>query len=153
MSENLPIGSLEPEVPKTSSFGRSLAHISFFFLGFFGSVSALPDFLPPRAQGQLTACKSNCKNLATALEMYSSDNKGLYPINLDPLVTGNYLRTIPTCPTVGRVTYTDYMSFKKHTSFRFSCVGNNHAKAYSGLSGRFDNFPSYDAENGLLDHP
>jgi len=83
----------------------------------------------------LTACKSNCKNLATALEMYSTDNKGLYPITLDPLITGNYLRLIPTCPAAGRDTYTDYRTFKRRTSFRFSCVGNNHAKAFSGFPG------------------
>ena len=41
----------------------------------------VPNFLKARAQGQLTACKSNCKNLATALEMYASDNGGRYPTN------------------------------------------------------------------------
>ena len=153
MSENFPIGTFEPEAPKASSFGRSLAHISFFFLGFFGSFFTVPGFLPARGQGQLTACKSNCKNLATALEMYSTDNKGLYPATLDPLISGNYLRLLPTCPAACRDTYTDYFVFKKHTSFRFSCVGNNHAKAYTGFPGSCDNLPAYDAEMGLKDHP
>lgn len=153
MSENLPIGSLEPEIPKSSSFGLSLAHVSFFFLGVLGSFFAVPSFLPARAQGQLTACKSNCKNLATALEMYASDNKGVYPLTLDPLVTGNYLRSLPTCPSAYRDTYTDYTTFRKHTSFRFSCVGNNHSKAYAGFPGPCDNLPAYDAERGLRDHP
>jgi len=153
MSENLPLGSLEPETPKPSSFWSGISHVSFFFLGFFAALCALPEFLPPRAQGQLTACKSNCKNLATALEMYSTDNKGLYPVTLDPLITGNYLRNIPTCPAAGRDTYTDYMTFRRRTNFRFSCVGNNHAKAYSGFPGSCENLPAYDAETGLKDHP
>lgn len=60
--------------------------------------------LRARAQGRLTACKSNLKNIGTALEMYASDNGGRYPTT-SRLLTPNYLKTIPTCSSVGSQTY------------------------------------------------
>ena len=36
----------------------------------------VPNFIRARAQGQLTACKSNLKNIGTAMEMYSTDWSG-----------------------------------------------------------------------------
>ena len=107
--------------------------------------------------GQLTACKSNLKNLATALEMYASDNKGRYPSNLDMLTRPNkpgpYLKTIPTCPTVGKVTYLDYQFSTKPDSFSYSCCGNNHGKAFTGFNKDSTNYPQYSAVEGLIDHP
>lgn len=117
----------------------------------------VPNFLKARAQGQLTACKSNCKNIATALEMYSSDNGGRYPtqgsfVNL--LTGGNYLKLIPTCPAAGSSTYTGaFTSTQTPDSFSFYCTGNNHAKAYTGFTAVSGGFPQYSAESGLLDHP
>ncbi|CAN0391541.1 unnamed protein product, partial [Phaeothamnion confervicola] len=55
--------------------------------------------------GQLTGCKSNLKNLATSLEMYSTDNAGHYPRSSLNLLTPNYLKVIPQCPTAQRDTY------------------------------------------------
>lgn len=103
--------------------------------------------------GPLTACKSNCKNLATALEMYASDNHGQYPDGLESLIPGNYLKSLPTCPSAQAMSYTDYYAFNHRTNFRFSCVGNNHGKAYAGFKGDSTNYPAYDANQGLLDHP
>ena len=117
----------------------------------------VPNFLKARAQGQLTACKSNCKNLATALEMYASDNGGRYPLSSAfqaRLTGGNYLKTIPTCPAAGADTYTGtYSSTQTPDSFSFYCNGNNHAKAYTGFTTASANYPQYSAEQGLLDHP
>lgn len=115
----------------------------------------VPNFLKARAQGQLTACKSNCKNLATALEMYASDYGGRYPTALTVLTgSGSYLKTIPTCPAAGSDTYTaSYGRTQTPDSFSFYCKGNNHGKAYTGFSSASDNYPQYSAEQGLLDHP
>ena len=117
----------------------------------------VPNFLKARAQGQLTACKSNCKNIATALEMYSSDNGGRYPSSGSfevKLTGGNYLKLIPTCPAAGSATYTgSFSSTQTPDSFSFYCNGNNHAKAYTGFSSVSIGFPQYSAESGLLDHP
>lgn len=117
----------------------------------------VPNFLKARAQGQLTACKSNCKNIATALEMYSSDNGGRYPASASfqaKLTGGNYLKLIPTCPAAGTDTYTGvFSSVQTPDSFSFYCSGNNHAKAYTGFATASAGFPQYSAESGLLDHP
>lgn len=127
----------------------ALVLVSIF--GFLAAV-IIPNFLSPHSQGSLTSCKSNCKNLAIGLEMYASDNGGYYPKSLSELVSGKYLKTIPTCPKAGTVTYTDYVAEGKK-SFSFSCVGNNHAAAYGGFSTSSNNYPKYNGEQGLLDHP
>lgn len=118
----------------------------------------VPNFLKARAQGQLTACKSNCKNLATALEMYASDYGGRYPSSgttgMNLLTSGNYLKTVPTCPAAGSNTYqATFSSTQTPDSFSFYCAGNNHGKAYSGFAANAQNYPQYSAEQGLLDHP
>ncbi len=156
MSEDdFPIGvpALEESRPQGTGCLLQLAHWLMFFVGFMGAVGLSPDYLRAVPSGHLTACKSNCKNLATALEMYSSDNQGLYPSHLGLLTTGNYLKVIPTCPSAGQVTYTDYAVSPKQTYFRFSCVGNNHARAYTGFPKSSENFPAYLAQTGLVDQP
>ena len=119
----------------------------------FGFLAAIlvPNFLKPNHQGSLTACKSNCRNLATALEMYASDNGGYYPQTLSELLPGHYLKIIPTCPMAGRDTYTDYVADGKK-NLSFSCVGNNHANAYFSDK-PCDNYPRYTAEQGLVNPP
>ncbi|MFN8609559.1 MAG: hypothetical protein U0931_18615 [Vulcanimicrobiota bacterium] len=100
-----------------------------------------------RIWGQLTACKSNCKNIATALEMYAADHKGRYPDRLQDLLQDNYLKTLPTCPAAGRVTYENYQVSSQPRAFSFACCGDNHAKTEIGA-----NMPAYHSETGLIDH-
>ena len=122
--------------------------------GAFGMAGALtlpilvPNFIKARGQGQLTACKSNEKNIATALEMYASDNVGRYPGDLKPLMSGNYLRSIPTCPAAGKDTYSE--SYQVHATpdmFSFYCSGHNHGDLLPA------GYPQYNAEMGLIDRP
>ncbi|MBT9583893.1 type II secretion system protein [bacterium] len=115
----------------------------------------VPNFMKARARGQLTACKSNLKNIATALEMYASDNKGRYPASLDRLTTDpqHYLKIIPTCPGAGKNSYQDYRFSTKPDTFSLSCCGNNHGNAYTGFNTDSSNYPRYTAVQGLLDHP
>ena len=110
-----------------------------------------PNFIRHGCRGQLTACKSNLKNIGTALEMYSTDWNGHYPRNLN-LLTPNYLKTIPECPNAGRVTYrADFGPQAGYNNRRFQdyyvveCAGNNHR----GASVPPD-YPQYDAVNGLI---
>ena len=60
-----------------------------------------------RVQNPLEECSSNLKNIATALEMYATDNRGDFPESLTLLAKGNsspdtpgkvYLKSIPSCP-------------------------------------------------------
>lgn len=108
----------------------------------------VPNFIKARGQGMLTACKSNQKNIATALEMYATDYSGAYPADLKPLVTGPYLRLIPTCPAAGKDTYSEtYQVRSSPDSFSFYCSGHNHGTLVPA------GFPQYNAETGLNDHP
>ena len=106
----------------------------------------VPNFIRARAQGQATACKSNLKNIGTALEMYSTDNSGRFPVALGSL-TPNYLKTIPSCPSIGSNTYTGgFTSSSNPDSYTVYCNGTNHAGVnYSG------NYPQYTSTQGLLE--
>jgi len=103
----------------------------------------VPNFLRARAQGQLTACKSNLKNIGTAMEMYSSDSQGRYPTNLS-LITPNYLKTIPTCASAGVATYS-YVRTTVPDAYTVSCSGSFHTP----MTGA--NYPKYDAVQGLYE--
>ena len=104
----------------------------------------VPGYFRAQPQGRLTACKSNTKNLATALEMYSSDNAGHYPRSLVPLIP-NYLKTLPQCPSVRRNTYA-YWCARKPDAYTVFCVGLHHHAA--GLD--VPNYPQYSSYSGLL---
>jgi hypothetical protein len=96
-------------------------------------------------QRQLTECKSNLKNLGTAMEMYSTDWSGHYPNRLLKLVP-NYLDALPTCPTCEAMTYQmEYGPEASHNEAGFHdyyylyCEGHNHSRA-----GVPENIPAYD---------
>ncbi len=106
----------------------------------------VPNFIRAKSSGQLTACTSNLKNLGTALQMYASDNQGQFPDRLEQLLPQQYLRTLPTCPTVMRMSYTDYHVNPRHTHFSVGCCGNAHPR--NGL-----NHPRFDSQRGLVERP
>ena len=117
----------------------------------------VPNFIRARAQGQLTACKSNLKNIGTAMEMYSTDWSGKYPSGTTmPLLTPNYLKTIPECPAAGSITYKATLGANKAyntgnaTGFQdyyfISCNGANHAAVSVPA-----NYPQYDGISGLIE--
>ena len=109
----------------------------------------VPNFIRARAQGQLTACKSNLKNIGTALEMYSTDNSGRYPTATGfagTQVTPNYLKTIPTCPSAGSNTYNNYTSASVPDVYTVVCAGPNHTAASTAA-----NYPQFTAVQGLIE--
>jgi hypothetical protein len=98
-----------------------------------------------RADGQLTQCKSNLKNLATALEMWSVDHEEVYPTALGQL-TPDYLVTIMQCPTHHKDTYTaTYKTTGKF--FELKCEAG-HAEA-----GVPAGYPRYTSDKGLVESP
>ena len=110
-----------------------------------GAAILVPNFIRARSQGQVTACKSNLKNIGTGLEMYSTDNGGRYPTRLEQL-TPNYLRLIPTCPSAGRDTYTQgFQSAASPDGYTVVCTGNHHRAVNQG-----DNYPQYTSTQGLI---
>jgi type II secretory pathway pseudopilin PulG len=104
----------------------------------------VPNFIRARAQGQVTACKSNLKNIGTALEMYSTDASGRYPTDKTKL-TPDYLKSIPTCASAGSDTYA-YSSASNPDSYTVYCSGNNH-KGVGAPAG----YPQYNSIQGLIE--
>ena len=108
----------------------------------------VPNFLRARAQGQFTQCQSNCKNIGTALEMYSTDNAGHYPTGAGTmtLLTPNYLKIIPTCASNGSNTYSGaYSGNLNPDAYTFYCSGTNHSAV-----GVTANYPQYNSTQGLI---
>lgn len=104
----------------------------------------VPNFVRSRSQAQLTGCKENLKNMATAVELYSNEY-GNYPdVGALHLLTPNLLTKIPTCPATGVDTYsTSYASVK--TFYTICCGGTNHLGAAVNVA----NFPQYSSYSGL----
>jgi len=109
---------------------------------------AIPNFRAAEQQGTLVACQSNLKNLGTALEMYSTDNSGRYPLALSG-VTPLYLKQIPTCPAAARETYSaGYRSGSNPDAFTVYCGGQNHVDVQIPVD-----FPQYNSTQGLIVRP
>src|SRR5688572_30079472 len=70
-------------------------------------------------------CAGHIKNIGTALEMYSTDNKGQYPPSLYPLMT-DYLKSIPTCPVAHRDTYSATYTLQQASKYIIQCSGDHH---------------------------
>lgn len=132
-----------------------LTPITVFVLGstvlVLGAI-LVPSFIRARAGGHLTGCKSNLKNIGTALEMYCTDHDGKYPNSLDVL-TPRYLKTIPSCPSTNSMTYVltlgpkaAYNSDHYEDYYFIECTGENHTSV--GVTG---DFPAYNGIQGLLE--
>ncbi len=81
---------------------RGFTLIELLIVAFILSVLAailIPNFLRARTNSQVSASKSNLKELATALETYYVDNQA-YPndVTLNILATGAYIRALPLDP-------------------------------------------------------
>lgn len=106
----------------------------------------VPNFIRARAQGLLTSCKSNLKNIATALEMYSTDSAGRYPSALATLAP-NYLKQVPSCPSGGGAYVLTTTSVPD--VFSITCSAT---QQHSG-AGVAAGYPQYYSVSGLVERP
>ncbi len=125
------------------------------FLGYL-TVTLLPNFKRAQGGSDLTACKSNLKNLGTAMEMYSTDWSGHYPVDGGPmmtLLTPKYLKALPECPAAGSNTYRaefgpniayNEPSFADY--YFIECSTSNHTVVSVPA-----NYPQYDGISGLIE--
>ena len=98
-----------------------------------------------RHQGRLTGCKSNLKNIGTAVELYSSDSGGRFPNRLTDLER-RYLKAIPTCPSAATNTYTrGYSNALNPDAYTVVCAGSHHSNLNQG-----ENYPQYTSTLGLI---
>ena len=151
--QDVPVVSMEAEDDGKKAGCSPLSLIMAFGVVMVLGAILVPNFVRARARGQLPACKSNLKNIGTAMEMYSSDNSGKYPPNID-MLTPNYLKTIPECPASARVTYKYYggqgpannPGFQDY--YYVECHGENHT--HVSIKGHY---PAYDGISGLIERP
>ncbi len=122
------------------------------------SCMIIPNFLKARVSGQIAACESNIKNIATALELYAEDNKNKYPADLNILVKekegGPYIKIIPVCPAGSGDLFVgvyrqdssvyEYKISRNGNNFTIWCV-NNHMPAGMGRG-----YPQYSPGEGLI---
>ncbi len=108
----------------------------------------VPNFLRARGGGQLTACKANLKNLATSIELYSTDHGGRFCDELE-LLTPNYIKTIPVCPVAQSDTYSGaFVATSLPDEYSFFCEGEWH----TGM-GLPPDYPQYFSESGIVERP
>jgi len=94
------------------------------------------------AQGELYACESNLKNIATAIEMYATDHECMYPASLDEVVTGNYMRKLPVCPACEKPYI--YELIDDGSGYIITCGGENvHLDTGMVAEGYFPMYTSY----------
>jgi len=115
-----------------------------FIIGVLAAI-AIPHLRRAVIKTDTVACKSNLRNIATALSVYANDNDHLYPDTLDKIMP-SYMQTIPCCPSVSKNTYsTGYEADTEYTSFTISCKGKNHSDY-----GYSTDEPYYTSADGLF---
>ena len=135
---------------------RQLTWPEFLLIkGRFALLEAIiaPQFLRTRGSyGPLTACKSNLKNIGTALDMYSTDWQGKYPPNLE-FLTPDSLKTIPQCAIAGRQSYRTTFGptapgniHQVEDYFIVECVGVDHESGPIPAD-----YPKFNSTDGLID--
>lgn len=109
----------------------------------------VPNFMRARAQGSMTKCQSNCKNIGIALEMYAEKNNGSFPRSLT-MLTPSYLRFIPACDSskTNQGYIESYRVSGDLRAFTFYCPDEDHKKY-----GITKNIPRYNSRKGLKNRP
>ncbi|MEQ8168298.1 MAG: serine/threonine-protein kinase [Candidatus Eremiobacterota bacterium] len=147
------IGSRKAKYDRSISQEPALTAIVFNLLAIMvvcllGAVF-VPGFFAARAQGQLASCESNIKNLAAALEMYATDNRGYYPPALSYLTYdkngGPYIKHIYTCPVY--LTGYKYVYATSPDNFTICCEYNN---AHRNALREDGSWPQYTPGRGLI---
>lgn len=109
----------------------------------------IPNFVHARAKGQLTSCCAGLKSIATALEVYGSENGGHFPASLATL-TPNFLKTLPTCPSVHSDTYSaSFLSGSNPDGYTIVCGTLGHVQCGVSVA----NYPQYTSIRGLVEQP
>jgi general secretion pathway protein G len=107
----------------------------------------VPNFFHARAQAAVSACEANMRAIATAAEIYYSDNQQYPSTGTNPVSTafgdanttaGRYLSQTPTDPASGGQGYTfqaDNAPANGQQSYTISCSGIHDSTALGKLRG------------------
>lgn len=103
----------------------------------------LPNMVKAKYQAMFTACQHNERAIASALENYCTDYKGLYPSTLDVIFAEGYLNRA-RCPTGGAPSYSYVVNYAEHRYTVYCEAGHHRA-----LSDVPEGYPQYDNGRGL----
>lgn len=113
-----------------------------FIIGVIAAI-IIPNIKNAFHRAQVSGCQSNLRNIATALQVYHTDNSD-YPEQLSEIVP-EYMKEMPFCPSVNKDTYTDGYSFNENpVQYTIYCSGVNHSESNLG-----ENEPYYSLSSGL----
>jgi len=88
---------------------------------------AIPHLRRAVVKADVVGCKSNLRNIAAAITVYSNDNNHLFPDQLYRL-TPSYVQSIPCCPGVSANTYSaGYETNTDYNIYTIYCKGKNHS--------------------------
>jgi len=106
----------------------------------------LPSYVRARSRGRLSACETNLRNMASALEVYSTENDRHFPASLTNL-TPTYIQSVPTCPSAGSGTpyVQGFVSMSNPSAYTLTCKGSWHTDL--GLP---EDAPSFHYGTGLV---
>lgn len=87
----------------------------------------LPNYVRARSRSRLTACETNLRNMASALEVYAADNDKKFPTDLTAL-TPACIQSVPTCPSAGssQPYVSGFSSTVIPANYTLTCQGSYH---------------------------
>ncbi len=144
---------------KTSGFTLIELMIVIAIIAILAAI-LIPNFIRARAQSQLSACESNEKNMATSLEMYSTDNQGNYPGPAGATTAMNaawltanlgiqYMRAPAVCPA-NQAFYSYNAAALPINNYTILQGAAGATAAHGVIIGANTTYPQYYARGGLL---
>jgi len=104
----------------------------------------IPRIKKMEGRAKMVSCISNLKNIATAVNIYSNETMGQFPVSLTSIFP-DFIGKIPECPAALKDTYTaGYTTNDEYNDFTVCCYGKYHA-----ICGLDSNQPFYSAVNGI----
>ncbi|MFA5509155.1 MAG: type II secretion system protein [Vulcanimicrobiota bacterium] len=106
-------------------------------IAIFGILAAIltPVLIRGRFKTYHSACVQNERNISTALQLYSLENKNLYPEDLVTIIdpAKPFIKAIPTCPT-NEASYTaSYTPSDDNSEYLLKCPGDHSVQLGVGL--------------------
>ncbi len=119
------------------------------------SLMIITRFSRERAMNHLCLCEDNLKNLAIALELYATENDGIYPDGFYKLLDLSknkkpYISKIPDCPRSSKIydkkhlTSYEYTVSKDFKNFTAWCIQDHQDVGYHA------GYPQYNPYQGLI---
>ena len=105
----------------------------------------MPYFIKAKFKADYTACISNERSIAEALEIRKNQT-GAYPKDLQELLSSTALGKVPSCPSNGGSYLKTYQVSEKLDLFTIYCPGIHHK-----LLDVHEGYPQYSSQTGVME--